>query len=221
MKLYSYFRSSAAYRVRIALQIKGLPYDYAPIHLLRQEHTGAAYAAVAPTRLVPTLEVDGDHLAQSMAIIEYLDETHPTPALLPSDPWARAQVRALAQSIACEIHPLNNLGVLTYLVQELKLDEAAKQGWIEHWVRTGLERFERQLDALAVRREAAGLPPSVYCHGDTPTLADCCLVPQIFNAQRFKVDLTGLSRTVAAYEACVQLGSFQRAHPSQCPDGVA
>ena len=221
MKLYSYFRSSAAYRVRIALQIKGLPYDYAPIHLLRQEHTGAAYAAVAPTRLVPTLEVDGDHLAQSMAIIEYLDETHPAPALLPRDPWARAQVRALAQSIACEIHPLNNLGVLTYLVQELKLDEAAKQGWIEHWVRTGLERFERQLDALAARREIAGLPPSVYCHGDTPTLADCCLVPQIFNAQRFNVDLSGLPCTMAAYAACVQLGSVQRAHPSQCPDGVA
>ena len=172
MNLYSYFRSSAAYRVRIALQIKGLPYDYEPIHLLRQEHTGAAYAAVAPTRLVPTLEVDGDHLAQSMAIIEYLDETHPAPALLPRDPWARAQVRALAQSIACEIHPLNNLGVLTYLVQELKLDEVAKQGWIQHWVRTGLERFERQLDALAAQRAAAGLMPSVYCHGDSPTLAD-------------------------------------------------
>ncbi len=209
MKLYNYFRSSASFRVRIALEIKGLSYDYMPVHLVKGEHKQPGYAALAPEMLVPHLEVDGHNLAQSMAIIEYLDETHPEPALLPADPLGRAQVRALAQSIACEIHPLNNLRVLKYLVKELGASEEAKNTWYRHWVRSGLEAFERQL---------AQLPASRFCWGDTPTLADCCLVPQIFNGQRFDVNLEGLPRTMAAFEACMALPAFQRAQPSSCPD---
>ncbi len=209
MKLYNYFRSSASFRVRIALAIKGLPYEYIAVHLARGEHRLPAYAAMAADGLVPMLE-DGDiRLSQSMAIIEYLDETHPAPALLPGDPLGRARVRALAQSIACEIHPLNNLRVLRYLVRELKVDEEAKNTWYRHWVRDGLLSFERQL---------AQQPASRYCWGDTPTLADCCLVPQIFNGRRFDVDFDGLPRTMAAFEACMQLEAFRMAQPSCCPD---
>ncbi len=209
MKLYNYFRSSASFRVRIALEIKGLSYDYVPVHLVKGEHKQPGYAALAPEMLVPDLEVDGHNLAQSMVIIEYLDETHPEPALLPVDPLGRAQVRALAQSIACEIHPLNNLRVLKYLVKELGASEEAKNTWYRHWVRSGLEAFERQL---------AQLPASRFCWGDAPTLADCCLVPQIFNGQRFDVNFDGLPRTMAAFEACMALPAFQRAQPSSCPD---
>lgn len=209
MKLYNYFRSSASFRVRIALEIKGLTYDYVPVHLVKGEHKQPGYAALAPEMLVPHLEVDGHNLAQSMAIIEYLDETHPEPALLPADPLGRAQVRALAQSIACEIHPLNNLRVLKYLVKALGAGEEAKNTWYCHWVRSGLEAFEQQL---------ALLPASRFCWGDTPTLADCCLVPQIFNGQRFDVNFDGLPRTMAAFEACMALPAFQRAQPSSCPD---
>lgn len=221
MKLYNYFRSSASFRVRIALALKGLDYTYLPIHLVKGEHRNAAFAQIAADQLVPVLEVDGVRLSQSMAIIEYLDETHPTPALLPATPLARARVRALAQMVACEIHPINNLRVLRYLVHELKVDEDAKNAWYHHWVRSGLEAFERQLDLLAQERAAQGMAPSVLCWGDTPTLADCCLVPQIFNAQRFKVDLSGLPLTMAAFEACAQLPAVQQAHPSACPDHEA
>ncbi len=213
MRLYNYFRSSASFRVRIALELKSLRYDYVPVHLVKGEHQQQRYAAVSPAMLVPTLETDdGAHLGQSMAIIEYLDETHPEPPLLPNDPLARAQVRALAQLVACEIHPLNNLRVLRYLVRELKVDDEAKNRWYRHWVRDGLEAFERQL---------AQLPPSRYCYGDSPTLADCCLVPQIFNGRRFNVDFDGLPRTMAAFEACMALPAFQRAQPSSCPDNEA
>ena len=149
MKLYNYFRSSASFRVRIALELKGLSYDYLPVHLVKGEHKQADYAAVSPTLLVPALELDtGEHLGQSMAIIEYLDETHPEPALLPRDALGRAHVRALAQLIACEIHPLNNLRVLKYLTRELKVEEEAKNTWYRHWVRDGLEAFERELSRL-------------------------------------------------------------------------
>ena len=208
MKLYNYFRSSASFRVRIALALKGLGYDYVPVHLVKGEHKQAAYCALAPEMLVPHLEVDGQNLAQSMAIIEYLDETHPEPPLLPRDPVGRAQVRALAQSIACEIHPLNNLRVLKYLVKDMGASEDAKNTWYRHWVRSGLEAFELQLAAY----------PGPYCWGDAPTPADCCLVPQIFNGQRFAVDFSGLPRTMAAFEACMALPAFQRAQPSNCPD---
>lgn len=212
MKLYNYFRSSASFRVRIALELKGLSYEYVPVHLARGEQKQAAFASVSPDQLVPVLELDGQRLSQSMAIIEYLDETHPEPALLPADAPGRAKVRALAQSIACEIHPLNNLRVLKYLVRELKVDDEAKNTWYRHWCREGLLAFERQL---------ALLPAASYCYGDTPTLADCCLVPQIFNARRFDVDLGGLPRTLAAFDACMQLEAVQKAQPSSCPDNEA
>jgi maleylpyruvate isomerase len=213
MKLYNYFRSSASFRVRIAFNLKGLPYEYVPVHLVKGEHVKGPFADISPDHLVPLLEAEGERFTQSMAIIEYLDETHPEPPLLPGDAAARAHVRALAQSIACEIHPVNNLRILKYLVKELKLSEEAKTAWYRHWVREGLLAFERQL-----AHSPAG---STYCWGGTPTLADCCLVPQIFNAQRFDTDLSGLPRTMAAFDACMQHAAFQRAQPSQCPDAEA
>ena len=213
MKLYNYFRSSASFRVRIALELKGLAYDYLPVHLAKGEHKQPAYAAVSPSLLVPMLETDsGERLGQSLAIIEYLDETHPQPRLLPAEPLARARVRALAQLIACEIHPLNNLRVLKYLVRDLKVEEEAKNTWYRHWVREGLEAYERELQQLAA---------SKFSYGDTPTLADCCLVPQIANGQRFNAKFDGLTRTMAAYEACMALPAFQRAQPASCPDNEA
>ena len=213
MQLYNYFRSSASFRVRIALQIKGLGYDYLPVHLVKGEHKAPAYAGRVGDALVPALVTDdGAVLSQSMAIIEYLDETHPTPALLPATPLDRARVRALAQMIACEIHPINNLRVLKYLVRDLKLDDDAKNSWYRHWVREGMLAFERQLSLR---------PASIYCHGATPSMADCCLVPQIFNAQRFDCNLSALPRTMAAFEACMALPAFQQAQPSACPDNEA
>jgi maleylacetoacetate isomerase/maleylpyruvate isomerase len=213
MKLYNYFRSSASFRVRIALALKGLKYDYLPVHLVKGEHKKDGYAALSPARLVPTLELDdGQRLAQSMAIIEYLDETHPEPPLLPRDALGRAQVRALAQSIACEIHPLNNLRVLKYLANELKIEEPARNEWYRHWVRTGLEAFEREL---------AQYPQGKFCFGDTPTLADCCLVPQIFNGRRVNTSFDGLPRTMAAFDACMALPAFQQAQPTAQPDNEA
>lgn len=210
MKLYNYFRSSASFRVRIALELKGLAYEYVPVHIARGDHKKEAYAAISADTLVPVLETDeGVRLSQSMAIIEYLDERYPQPSLVPRDIVERARVRALAQSIACEIHPLNNLRVLKYLVRELKVEDEAKNTWYRHWVREGLLAFERQL---------AQQPASTYCFGGTPTLADCCLVPQIFNARRFDTDLSGLPRTMAAFDACMALPAFQKAQPSACPD---
>ena len=210
MKLHNYFRSSASFRVRIALELKGLPYDYVPVHIARGDHKLQAYAALSPSMLVPTLETDqGERLGQSMAIIEYLDEVHPEPPLLPRNPLGRARVRSLAQLVACEIHPLNNLRVLKYLVRELKVEEEAKNTWYRHWVRDGLLAFEREL---------AQLPPGRFCFGDTPTLADCCLVPQVFNGRRFNADFSGLDRTMAAFDACMAHPAFQKAQPSNCPD---
>ena len=208
MQLYNYFRSSASFRVRIALALKGLDYEYLPVHLVKNEQLGEAYAGVSASRLVPLLK-DGDALVtQSMAIIEYLDETHPQPPLMPADALGRARVRALSQDIACEIHPLNNLRVLRYLVGPLQLAEAAKEQWYRHWVETGLETVERQLAAA----------PSRYCHGDAPTMADCLLVPQIFNGQRFNCRLDQVPNVMRVFDACMQLEAFQQAQPSACPD---
>ena len=222
MKLYNYFRSSASFRVRIALELKGLQYEYVPIHIARGDHKKESYASIAADTLVPMLEIDGQRLSQSMAIIEYLDDLYPatpaTPAMLPADALSRAQVRALAQSVACDVHPLNNLRVLKYLKRELKVEEEAKNTWYRHWVREGLESLERQLQALEAQRAQRGQAPSVYCFGSTPTLADCCLVPQIFNGQRFKVNFDGLPRTMAAFEACMGLEAFKKSQPSACPD---
>lgn len=219
MKLYTYFRSSASYRVRIALQLKGLSYESVPVHLVRGEQKVSAYADHVGDALVPSMELDDGHrLTQSMAIIEYLDETHAQIPLLPSDALGRAHVRALAQMVACEIHPLNNLRVLKYLVRDLGVSDEAKTGWYAHWARLGLEAFERQLVLLEAERKADGLPPSTFCWGDTPTLADCCLIPQVFNAQRFNVNLEGLPRLTAVVERCNALPAFQAAHPSACPD---
>lgn len=210
MELYSYFRSSAAFRVRIALALKGLEYDYRPVHLTKNEQTQPAFAGLATSRLVPLLR-DGDALvSQSLAIIEYLDETHPQPPLLPADALSRARVRAIAMDIACEIHPLNNLRVLRYLVRHLKLSEEAKNDWYRHWVESGLEAVERQL---------AGDPRTGrYCHGDTPSLADCALVPQIFNARRVDSRLEHVPTVMRIFDTCMAHPAFQAAQPSACPD---
>ncbi len=210
MQLYNFFRSSASYRVRIALALKGLDYDYMPVQLARNEHLDESYAAVSASRLVPLLK-DGDAVVtQSLAIIEYLDETHPQPPLLPADPLGRARVRALALDIACEIHPLNNLRVLRYLTGPLKLSDEDKDRWYRHWVETGLEAVERALAAS----------PARYCHGDAPTLADCVLVPQIFNAQRFQCRLDHVPQVMRVFEACMALEAFSKTQPSACPDAV-
>ena len=209
MKLHNYFRSSASFRVRIALELKGLSYGYVAVHIAKGDHKKPPYVDLSADTLVPLLEADGEQLSQSMAIIEYLDEKHPWPALLPAHAVGRAKVRALAQSISCDMHPINNLRILKYLVKELKVDEEAKNTWYRHWCREGLVAFEKQLNQL---------PESTYCYGDSPTLADCCLVPQIFNAQRFQTKLEGLPRTMAAFEACMALPAFQKAEPSACPD---
>ena len=209
MELYNYFRSSASWRVRIALALKGVDYDYLPVHLVKKEQSSAEYLARSGTGLVPLLVLDdGEPLHQSMAIIEYLDETIPEPPLLPRDALGRARVRALAQDVACEIHPLNNTRVLGYLTGTLGLDEAARDAWIHRWIEGGLEVVERQLAAR----------PSTFCHGDTPGLADCALVPQIFNAQRFKCRLDHVPHVMRVHAACMAHEAFSSTQPSACPD---
>lgn len=220
MKLHNYFRSSASYRVRIALNAKGLPYDYVPVHLVKGEHRAPGFASHVGDALVPALEMDdGQWLTQSLAIIEWLDETYPdTPSMLPGNALARARIRALALQVACEIHPINNLRVLGYIKNELGQSEEVKNQWYQHWCRTGLEAFERQLVLLAAERQTAGLARSSFCWGDSLTLADCALVPQIFNAQRFNVNLDDLPLTMAAYHAALATDAVQKAQPSACPD---
>ncbi|WP_428423946.1 maleylacetoacetate isomerase [Methylibium sp.] len=210
MELYSYFRSSAAFRVRIALALKGLAFDYRAVHLGRNEHLADAYGAVSSARLVPQL-VDGEaSISQSLAIIEYLDEVYPQPSLLPGTALDRARIRSLALDVACEIHPLNNLRVLRYLVRDLQVGEEPKNAWYRHWVAQGLGVVEQRL----VREPQTGR----FCHGDAPTLADCVLVPQIFNAQRFGCPLDHVPTVMRVFEACMAQEAFQRAQPSSCPD---
>jgi len=215
VKLYSYFRSSASYRVRIALALKGLPYDYVPVHLVKNEQSSDAFRAVAPAQLVPALVLDGPEattLTQSLAIIEYLDETHPAPPLLPADALGRARVRTIALDIACEIHPLDNLRVLRYLTGELKVSEDDKNRWYRHWVETGLEVVERQL---------AGHPQTGrFSHGDVPGLADCVLVPQIFNARRMDCRTEHVPTVMRIFEACMSEAAFSTTQPSACPDAT-
>jgi maleylacetoacetate isomerase len=213
MELYSYWRSSASFRVRIALALKGLPYDYRAVHLAKHEQFGAGYSALQKSQLVPLL-VDGEvSIGQSLAIIEYLDELHPAPPLLPGDAPSRARIRSLALDIACEIHPLNNLRVLRYLVRDLGASEDAKNAWYRHWVESGLAVVEQRL--------AQEPQTGSFCHGDTPTLADCTLVPQIFNARRFDCRLDATPTVMRVFEACMALPAFQAAQPSACPDAEA
>ncbi|WP_275288120.1 maleylacetoacetate isomerase [Halomonas elongata] len=209
--LYGYFRSSAAYRVRIALNLKNLAYDQAPINLVKGEQRDDAFLAHNPQGLVPVLETDdGLRLTQSLAICEYLEERHPEPALLPEHPADRARVRALSQVVACEIHPLDNLRVLKYLVNELGVDDDAKQTWYRHWIHQGFSALEAMLS-----REAGS---GDFCHGDAPTLADVCLVPQVFNAERFECDLSAYPRIRRITENARTLDAFRLAAPGEQPD---
>ncbi len=212
MKLYSYFRSSASYRVRIALNLKQLPYEYVGVHLLRSggEQLSDTYRSLNPDALVPTLVDDGAVLQQSLAIVEYLEETHPAPPLLPSAPADRAYVRAIALQIACEIHPLDNLRVLKYLKHELGVDEDAKNAWYRHWVEQGFASLEARLSTDSRTGRCA--------FGDTPTLADICLAPQVFNAQRFDVDLTPYPTIRRINEHLGTLEAFAAAAPGRQPD---
>jgi maleylacetoacetate isomerase len=214
MQLYTYYRSSAAFRVRIALNLKGIAADPVYVHLTRDggEQHRDEYKALNPQELVPAL-VDGEHvLTQSLAIIEYLDETHPQPPLLPADAPGRARVRSLAQAIACDLHPINNLRVLQYLSRVLKLDEAARNSWYRHWVMTGLAPLEER---LARERETGR-----YAHGDTPGLADCCLVPQLANARRYDVDLAAYPTLTRIEAQCFSLQAFTDALPEKQVDAA-
>lgn len=209
MKLYTYFRSSAAFRVRIALNLKGLAYEPQFVHLARAEHLQPAYRAINPQGLLPALQVDGALLAQSLAIIEYLEETHPQPPLLPRDPLGRARVRGLSLIVACEIHPLNNPRVLKYVKSALSHSQEEVDAWYRHWIADGLAKLEAELDRPGTGR---------YCHGDVPSMADCCLVPQIFNARRFNCDLAPYPTVMRVFDACMQLDAFDRAQPGKQPD---
>jgi maleylacetoacetate isomerase len=212
LKLYTYFRSSAAYRCRIALNLKGLTHETVFVHLIKDggQHTKPAYRALNPQALLPTLEHDGKVITQSLAIIEYLDEIQPQPPLLPRDAGERAKVRAFALAIACDIHPLNNLRVLNYLKGPLGHDQAAVDAWYRHWVETGLAACEALLPGDG----------SKFCFGDEPSLAHACLVPQIYNARRFNADLSAIPRLVAIEEACGKLTAFAQAAPEAQPDAA-
>ena len=210
--LYNYFRSSSAYRVRIALNLKGLAYEYAPVHLNRNggEQFAAPFVALNPQRLVPVLSEQGVDISQSLAIIEYLDEQYPQHPLLPATAVDRAYVRQLSLAMACDIHPLNNLRVLKYLSGPMGQADDVKQAWIVHWTTAGLEALEQEL-ARAPQRGR-------FCYGDTPTMADCCLVPQLFNAQRFNIDLAPYPTLRAIDAECQKLEAFVQAHPARQPD---
>src|SRR4051794_10506460 len=202
-RLFDYFRSSACYRVRIALNLKGVAYEAAPVNLLEGAQQAEAYRAANPQGLVPMLDIDGQRLTQSLAIIDYLDSTRPEPPLVPSDPAERAHVLALALSVACDIHPLNNLRVLKYLSRELDAPQPARDLWYRHWVAEGLAALE----ALAAPRAGR------FLCGDTPTIADICLVPQLFNARRFEVPLDAWPTLVRADAEANRLEAFAAAHP--------
>ncbi|WP_193164838.1 maleylacetoacetate isomerase [Microbulbifer hainanensis] len=208
MELHGYFRSSASYRVRIGLNLKGLDYDYLPVNLLKNEQREEAYRALNPQGLVPAL-VDGDKvLTQSLAILEWLDETHPQPALLPADPLARARVRALAYNAAIDIQPIQNLRVLRYLQSELGISDEEKTGWIRHWIHEGFCALEQQLD------------PQPFAAGDAPGLFECCLIPQIYSAERFGMDIAEYPAIHRIMLACAEIPAFVDARPENQPDST-
>lgn len=211
MQLYTYFRSSAAYRVRIALNLKGLAADEIYLHLRKREHLAADYLKLNPQGLVPTLiDDDGVTLSQSLAILEYLEETRPQPPILPGEAAARARVRQLAQIVACDIHPIDNLKVLNYLTNELGVSDEARVTWYRHWIGQGMTALER----LLADSDATGR----FCHGDAPTIADICLVPQVYNAQRFDTDMSPYPTVMRINDACLQLDAFAKAAPDVQPD---
>jgi maleylacetoacetate isomerase len=213
--LYGYWRSSAAYRVRIALNLKGLAYETRPVHLVNNggEQHAPDFQALNPQELVPCLVDGGQVFTQSMAIMEYLDDTHPAPPLLPADPAGRARVRSLAQVVACDLHPLGNLRVLQYLVTQFGADDAAKGVWSRHWINNGLEALEAML--------AGNVATGRFCHGDTPTIADACLVPQVYNAVRWKIPLDDYPTICRIHDACQALDAFQKAAPEAQMDAPA
>lgn len=213
MELYNFFRSGTSHRLRIALNLKGLTYEYVPVNLRSEQHFGAEYKALNPQGLVPTLLVDGCVMTQSPAIIEWLEERHPDPALLPSDPDARARVRALAAIVGCDIHPVNNRRILESLRHEFKADETAVNRWCATWITHGFDAIEALL--------AADPQPGEFCFGDTPTLADVYLVPQVESARRFKVDIARWQRIQRIDETCGKLDAFRKAAPAAQPDATA
>jgi maleylacetoacetate isomerase len=210
IKLYTYFRSSASFRVRIALNLKGLAFESVPIHLLRGggEQNSESYSLRNPARLVPSLEDGPLTLGQSLAIIEYLEDVYPNPPLMPADPQLRAKVRELALSVACDIHPLNNLRVLRYLHAPLGIEEERRNDWARHWITLGFRAIEYTLARTAGR----------YCFGDTPSVADCCLIPQIFNARRVELMLDEFPNILRVHEHCMQQPAFIRAAPGAQSD---
>ncbi len=203
MKLYSYFRSSAAYRVRIALNLKGLTHEIVPVNLLKSEQQGEQYLEKNVQGLLPALETDQGMLGQSLAILEWLEDTTETTPILPSDPWQKAQVRNLAYAIAIDIHPLNNLRVLKYLTNELQVTDEQKTKWYQDWIMTGFDKVEKMLGDTA------------FCCGEQPTLADICLVPQVYNALRFKTPMDNYPKIMAIYNHCNTLKAFSDAAPEQ------
>jgi len=210
MKLYTFFRSSAAFRLRIALNYKGLAYEALPVSLPKNEHKLAGYLALNPQGLVPALDDRGTVLVQSLAMMEYLEETHPLPPLLPATAADRAYVRAVAQIIACEIHPLNNLRTLRYIKQRFALDEEGVNLWYRHWIAEGLGGLEAYV--------AGAKKSGKYCYRDQVTLADCCLVPQVFNAQRYQCELAPYPEIMRIFGECMKLDAFIAAQPSKQPD---
>jgi maleylacetoacetate isomerase len=211
VKLYTFFRGSSPFRLRIALNLKGLPYDAVPVHLGKNEHQRPEFGAVNPQQLLPALELDdGQVLTQSLAIMEYLEEKYPKPPLLPKDPYGRARVRALSLLVACEIHPLNNKRTLDYLRSGVGRSEEQVADWYRHWIDDGLAKLE----AAMTRGAGTGR----FSHGDTPSMADCCLVPQVFNARRYNNDTSKFPTVMRVFGECMQLEAFERAQPSKQPD---
>ncbi len=212
MKLYNFWRSGTSHRTRIALELKGLTTEYVAVHLAKEEHLKDDFKAVNPQQLVPALDTGSEVLIQSPAIIEWLEEKYPTPALLPRDPVRRAQVRALAAIVGCDIHPINNRRILEYLRHTFGANDDAINAWCGTWISAGFDAYEALLAADTKRGR--------FSHGDAPTLADCYLIPQVESARRFKVDLTKWPLIMAVEKACMALEAFQKAAPSQQPDAA-